>query len=349
MRAVEYLYKYKIFHEVMKMYKKEIVKAALSHRQSEKVPYCINLTGEAYKKYGQVLLDKYGKPEVIKALAEGILSTPEAVSLSIGNYMFCAAAPWWTWYDVPESYKEYDAPEVLPKTMGYGSYESFINKIRFVKENFGCYILVMIYGSHFEKANFCRGIENFLGDLAGNKEFAQELLNFIIRKNMVMLENIVSIPEIDGILLGSDWGSQQNLLMSPKTWRELIAPGELKEYNLIKENGKDVWIHSCGNIEQIMSDLVSMGVDALNPIQPECMDIYGLKDSYGQKMTFWGGISTQKTLPYGTPEEVKEESRKVISYMSKNGGYITAPAQEIQIDVPLENLTALIDIARSFG
>jgi uroporphyrinogen decarboxylase len=88
-----------------------------------------------------------------------------------------------------------------------------------------------------------------------------------------------------------------------------------------------------------------MGVDALNPVQPECMDIYELKEKYGNAITFWGGISTQRTLPYGTPEEVAEETRKVTEALSKNGGYIIAPSQEIQSDVPFENLCALIDTA----
>ena len=172
------------------------------------------------------------------------------------------------------------------------------------------------------------------------------MLDFIIHKNMVMLENIVHTPGIDGILLGSDWGSQNDLLMSPESWREMIAPGEKKEYELIHSAGVDVWVHSCGDIRKIFPDIVELGVDALNPIQPECMDIYELKEKYGDKITFWGGISTQRTLPYGTPEEVTEETKKITAALSKNGGYIIAPSQEIQADVPFENLCALIDTAK---
>jgi uroporphyrinogen decarboxylase len=327
------------------MKKREIVKDAINHIHTDKVPYCINFAQDAKEKYNEKLEKRYLKDEFKKAVDNNILSLDEAIGLSIGNYVYCCNdKPWWDWYDVPESYKtDYDAPEFLPKTIGTGSYKKFREKIKYVRENTDCYILVMVYGSHFEKANFCRGIENFLGDLGGNKEFAKELLATIIRKNMVMLENIVSIPEIDGILLGSDWGSQKSLLMSPQTWRELIAPGELKEYELIKNAGKDVWIHSCGNIELILPDLINMGVDVLNPVQPECMDIYHLKDVYGGKLTFWGGISTQRTLPYGTPEDVRKETSDVISYMSRGGGYITAPAQEIQADVPIENIHSLIE------
>ena len=92
-----------------------------------------------------------------------------------------------------------------------------------------------------------------------------------------------------------------------------------------------------------------MGVNVLNPIQPECMDIFEIKETFGDKLAFWGGISTQHTLPYGTVEQVKAEAERVITRMSTNGGYVAAPAQEIQEDVPYENITALIDVLRYYG
>ena len=133
--------------------------------------------------------------------------------------------------------------------------------------------------------------------------------------------------------------------MSPTTWRTMLAPGAKREYDVIREAGLDVWVHSCGNIRQIIPDLVEMGVNVLNPVQPECMDIQELKDTFGDKMTFWGGISTQRTLPFGTPDEVEEETRRVTEAMSQNGGYLLAAAQGIQADVPFENLCRLIDTA----
>ncbi len=332
------------------MNKADVVKAAIAHRDSGKVPHCINFTGDALKKYGEQLYAHFVGDELEKAVRDGILIEREALSIAMGNHVFCTGAPWWRWHDVPESYKtDFRDPGFLPKTIGTGSYERFVEKLRYVREHTECYILILIYGSHFEKANAARGIENFLADMAGNVNFAKNMLDTIIRKNMVMLENIVSIPDIDGILLGSDWGSQQSVLMSPKTWRTLIAPGELREYQLIKAAGHDVWIHSCGNITKIIPDLIEMGVDVLNPVQPECMNIYDLKDKYGNRLTFWGGISTQQTLPYGTPKAVRAETQHVITYMGKGGGYITAPAQEIQNDVPLENIYALIEEAQSFA
>ncbi|NJD01804.1 MAG: hypothetical protein FIA99_04230 [Ruminiclostridium sp.] len=304
--------------------KRDIVKLAIAHKETGRVPYAIHFTPEA-----EELIQPYFPDEDLQ--------------LAIGNDVYRIAPPWWQWCNVPESYSGYASPEVLPDTVGTGCYEDFFAKIKEVKQKTGCYILTAIYGSHFEKANFARGIENFLADMAGEPDFAEKLLKFIIKKNMVMLENIAACPDIDGILLGSDWGSQRGILMSPGIWRKLIRDGERQEYDLIKKYGKDVWIHSCGDIEPIIPDLIEMGVDVLNPIQPECMDIYKLKEKYGDRLAFWGGISTQNVLPYGTPYEVMEETKAVVAAMSKGGGYIASPAQEIQDDVPVENVLALIE------
>jgi uroporphyrinogen decarboxylase len=332
------------------MIHRDLVKSALSHQPGERVPYTINLTGEGYDAYGDNLLNTYATPDIWDDYRSGIISKSEAVSLAVGNHMFCTGCPWWDWHNLTDAYlNSPDAPSEMPQTIGMGSYETFFQKVKYVREKYGRYILITIWGSHWEKAYFSRGIENFLSDLAGNPEFAQRLLDEIIRKNMVMLENIVGCPDIDGILLGSDWGTQASLIMSPRTWRRMIVPGEQKEYDLLKQYGKDVFVHSCGNIQAILPDLVKMGVDALNPVQPECMDLAELKEKYGQQITFWGGISTQRTLPYGSVADVEAEAAQVIRLMSRSGGYITSPSQEIQTDVPYENLIALIETARQFS
>lgn len=323
----------------------EKVRAAIDHRQTEWIPSCIHLDGEGQEKYFDPLFERYVTGEVRERYLAGEISRRHAIYYGIGNHVLTVSCPWWQWYDLPPAYAEEEAPDFLPKTIGTGSYEAFANQVKALKESTDAYILVTIWGSHFEKANFARGIENFLADLAGDPEYAEKLLKFIIHKNLVMLENIIYTPGIDGILLGSDWGSQKDLLMSPVTWRELIRPGEVQEYELIRSAGLDVWIHSCGDIRRILPDLKEMGVDVLNPIQPECMDIYKIKEEVGDRICFWGGVSTQQILPYGTPEQVRAETLKVAKALSLGGGYITAPSQEIQKDVPFENLCALIDTA----
>jgi hypothetical protein len=330
------------------MNRKELARSAINHVETNEVPYCIYFTTAALEKYKDMLYSDFLDSELKSAVREGLLCPREAVSVGMGNHVVALTLPWWGWYDLPrEYYASPQPPPYLPRSIGAGSYTELDQKIKYLASK-DCYILGVIYGSHFEKANFCRGIENFLADLAGEPEYSQKLLGHIIRKNIVMLENAVSFGGLDGILLGSDWGSQQSMLMSPKTWRELIAPGEAKEYEVIKSAGKDLWIHSCGNIEAIIPDLAEMGVDVLNPMQPEVMDIYDIKKRFGHKLCFWGGITTQRVLPYGTPSDVAAETGKVIGEMSLGGGYITAPSQDFQADVSYENCMALLEEARSY-
>ncbi|MDD4772502.1 MAG: uroporphyrinogen decarboxylase family protein [Eubacteriales bacterium] len=337
------------------MTKRDYVLSAINHRSTDRVPFCIRLTGEACDLYGQRLLSDYFNRDVSDDLKEGNISFMQAVELSIGNFMIDPGTPWWGWNHAetdPVYSRPDEEPRVMPALVRYDSdraMDAFYAKAKFFADKYQVYNMSLIWGSHWEKAYFTRGIENFLADLAGFPGFAQRLLDFIVGINMQILPRIASCVYTDGILLGSDWGTQNDLIMSPRTWHTMIKKGEKVQYDLIKSYNKDVMVHSCGNITKLIEALIGLGVDILNPVQPECMDLKKLKQKYGDKLTFWGGISTQKTLPYGTPEEVAKETGQTIMLMSQNGGYITCASQEIQCDVPYENLKALIDTARSFA
>ncbi len=328
------------------MTRRERVKAAIAHQTPDKVPTFFHLAPDGLKAFNDRLWERYGREDMRRLRDEGKIENRNALYYSMGNHVcFLENFPWWGWKNLPPEYSAWETPDFLPDTADYGNYEDFSESVKNLREYTDAYVLVEIWTSDFEKAYYSRGIENFLADMAGDPGFAKELLDFITEKNLAKLEQIVKTPGIDGVLLGNDWGSQRDLLMSPQSWRTLLAPGAKKEYDVIRKAGLDVWVHSCGDIRKIMPDLVDMGVDVLNPVQPECMDIYELKDTYGDKMTFWGGISTQKTLPGGTPEEVRKETKQVTEYLARNGGYLIAAAQGIQSDVPFENLCALVDIA----
>ena len=307
------------------MTSRELVKAALAHKETERVPYCILTTGETNDEIKRV----HGVKDVEEWLDNDICQI---------------SPPWWNWHELAPDWQDFDTPTSPGTIAGTGSYAALAEQVAKAHDA-NKYVLAMFYGSHFEKANSARGIENFLCDIARDPAFAKQLCTKIIDRNMVMLENILSSDTIDGVLMGSDWGSQNNLLMSPDTWDDLIRPGEQREYDLIHDHGKDVWVHSCGCIEALLPRLIDMGLDALNPVQPECMDIEKLKTDFGDKLTFWGGLSTQQTLPFGTPDEVRAEARHVRNMMSQDGGHIFSPAQAIQGDVPLANIEVVLEVA----
>ena len=309
------------------MTRHELVRAAIAHRETARAPYFIRLTRDAR--------------ELIQAELK-----VEDVDAWLDDDVRPISVPWWRWHDLGEDWRGPGTPTSPATVIGTGSYADIEDRIKAARDESDKYFLVMIYGSHFEKANGARGIENFLCDIARDHAFAKALCRRIIEKNMVMLENFLHMPEIDGVLLGSDWGSQRGLLMSPEAWDDLIRPGEQAEYDLVHSYGKDVWVHSCGKVDELVPRLVEMGLDVLNPVQPECMDIARLKRDFGRKLTFWGGIGTQRVLPYGTPEEVKAEARRVRNLLSAGGGYIFSPSQDVQGDVPVENIVALLEAAR---
>ncbi|OGV73348.1 MAG: hypothetical protein A3K19_26610 [Lentisphaerae bacterium RIFOXYB12_FULL_65_16] len=307
--------------------RREYVKAAITHRPMDRVPYFMDVCGDTVDQ----IKAEFGCQDVTAWLDNDVQDVP---------------VPWWNWHQLAPDWARPDTPTSRATVIGTNTYENLPDRVKAARANSDKYFLVRIYGSHFEKAYFSRGFENFLADIAGDYAFAKKLCRTIIEKNLVMLENFLALPEIDGVLLGSDWGAQRGPLMSPNVWDDLIRPGEQAEYDLIHAYGKDVWVHSCGDIQELVPRLVDMGLDVLNPIQPECMDIARLKQRFGHKLAFWGGISTQQTLPFGTPDEVKAEARRVRDLMAQNGGYIFAPAQSIQGDVPPRNLAALLEVAR---
>jgi len=145
-------------------------------------------------------------------------------------------------------------------------------------------------------------------------------------------------------MLGDDWDTQTGLIMNPEIGRMFIKPRVAKLYAEVKAAGLPVFIHSCGNIMEIIPDLIEIGVNVINPVQVIAIDPEEIKRKYGDKICLFGAVSTQKTFPYGTAEDMKKEVKH--KTLGKGGGYILAPDQELQMDVPIENIMAFIEAAK---
>lgn len=206
-----------------------------------------------------------------------------------------------------------------------------------------------------ERAFAMQGMDNFLLNLAINPEFAVALLE----KNAALCKDLMESflnelgDNVDIIKIGDDLGTQESLLMSPKMYREILKPIHADYIHFIKErtNAK-VFFHTDGDVVPLIEDFIEMGVDILNPIQTSAgkmSDLAGLKDQFGDRIIFCGGIDTHRVLPAGSIAEVRQEVKRVIELLGKGGGYMVSSVHTIMNDVPPENVLAMVDAVREFG
>jgi uroporphyrinogen decarboxylase len=195
--------------------------------------------------------------------------------------------------------------------------------------------------SLYERAWTLRGMENLMLDFHDHPRFVHKLLAAIADYNIAQVREAMKY-DIDAVYFGDDWGQQRGLQMGPRTWREFILPQLRRMYGTVRAAGKFVMIHSCGDVDELFEDLVTAGLNCFNPFQPEVMDVHSLLPAYRGRLAFHGGLSTQRTLPFGTPDDVRRETRRLLE-LGADGGYIFAPAHDVEGDVPLENMLAMIE------
>jgi uroporphyrinogen-III decarboxylase len=181
-------------------------------------------------------------------------------------------------------------------------------------------------------------------DLARNPDVVERLFDIPFTFHLTAAKRLVEMG-VDMIWIGDDVGAQDRMLIAPRTWRRFFKPRMATFIATLKDINPDVKIayHSDGLIYPIIPDLIEIGLDVLNPLQPRCMDPEKIKREYGDRLCFWGSIDEQYTLPFGTPAEVEWEVRKRLETLGKNGGLIIGPTHHVQLDTPLENFWAMVN------
>jgi uroporphyrinogen decarboxylase len=194
----------------------------------------------------------------------------------------------------------------------------------------------------FERAWSLRGFEQLLFDLAADPGYVAELLDRITAIQLVLIGRYLELG-VDGGYFGDDYGAQAGLLFSPTSWRQLVKPRLARLFAPFVERGLPVLMHSDGRIDEIVPDLVEIGLTALNPVQPEVLDHAWLRAAFGERLAFYGGVSTQTVLPHGTPHDVRAAVAACRSALAPEGtGLLLAPSHRLMADVPMSNVDALL-------
>lgn len=207
-----------------------------------------------------------------------------------------------------------------------------------------------VYGgvSHmFEVAWKLTGFDEFMVAMYRNSALVNKILD---KLNEIRTKQAVLLAEIgvDVVVDGDDVGTQNSMIVSPVLWRKYLKPRYAKMIRELKKRGAYAHFHSDGWIEPIIPDLIEIGVDILNPVQPEAMDPAKIKELYGERVCFDGTISIQRTMPFGTPEDVAREVKERIRTLGPTG-LILGPSHSMQPDVSIENILTLYDTASRYG
>jgi len=199
----------------------------------------------------------------------------------------------------------------------------------------------------FETAWALRGLEQMLIDLVNDPDLVNTLLDIPYRYHLAAAVRLAEMG-VDMIWTGDDIGAQQAMLISPRHWRTYLKPRMAEFIATVKAVNPQVKVayHSDGNILPVIPDLIEIGVDVLNPIQPASMDPAEIGRKFGDRLCFWGTIDAQHTLPYGTPASVRAEVLERLRTIGRQGGLILGPTHHVQLDTPMENFWALVNTIR---
>lgn len=216
-------------------------------------------------------------------------------------------------------------------------------------------IAVNLIASLFEFSWYLRGYVQFLEDLVTDPALAEAQLDAMLDYQMALLGEVLDrVGEYASfVCTGSDLGTQRAPMIDPETYQRLIWPRYRRLWDFIHSRSRaKIFYHSCGSIVPMIPLLIEGGVDAVHPVQPKATgmgDRARLKREFGDSITFWGGFDQQDTLPFGTPEEVREEAKRLLDEFMPGGGFVFAAGHNIQADVPPQNIVTLFDTVLEHG
>ncbi len=344
---------------------RERVLAALDQKQPDRCPMQISFTPEFATRLKQELAGELtshngGSHELERALDQDMLLTSVGWANSYNQGENSYTDEWGVGWEAVEYTTPYGTGKYtevvghpLANDTAINSYQSpdptrkkLYTEAEKVIENYKdeYFIVGVTVTTIFESAWALRGLEQLLQDFVLNPDLAQKILDIPYNYHLTAAKNLVK-KGVDMIWLGDDVGTQEGMMISPEMWRKFLKPRMANIIAELKDINPEVKVayHSDGCIFPIIPDLIEIGLDVLNPVQPKAMNPAKLAKEYGDKLCFWGSIDEQETLPYGGPEEVKEEVVTRLKTIGRGGGLIIGPTHHVQLDTPLENFWAMVN------
>jgi uroporphyrinogen decarboxylase len=235
----------------------------------------------------------------------------------------------------------------FPDPQAAGRFESVERRVKTWQEE---YAVVARGGGDgfFLQGWYLRGFEDLILDMHSNSRFVDQLFDQLLEFYLSEGKRLAELGA-DIYVVSDDVAMQTGPIISPGLWRRFVKPRLSNLISALKQTGMYIMYHSDGNLEHLIPDLIEIGIDGLNPIQPECMNPAIIKELYGDRICLSGTISMQETLPFGTIEDVRNEVKKRIATCASGGGFIICPSNRATIDISAEKFMTVYETAKKFG
>lgn len=242
----------------------------------------------------------------------------------------------------------------MPDPTDQGYTRGLRDQLLHYRQNTDYAIVLRLPSAFVHTTQYLRGFEDWFMDIAADQKLAGTLFDAAVEQSSALAEEILKVGGdlADVVACGDDLGFQNGPIVSPELYRQLFKPRHKKYFDTIKKySSAFINFHCCGSIYKLLPDLIELGVDAINPVQVAAKDMDSnlLGQEFGDQLSFWGGIDTQRVLPRGTAEEVKSEVKRRIRDLAPGGGYILAAVHNIQAGVPVENIIAMYEAGGEYG